>query len=148
MLVSFLFWNLYGRQQQRRSQRAESLKSSLIHLAKNREIDVFLFSECLVPAQEIVAALNQAGVGNYYAPDSRSQRIRFFSRLPGRPWRDAYNDNVHSRMTAQELYVGKAPGLLIVGIHFHDRTSLPTSALHINSISELAGARGVQRMVR
>lgn len=137
-MVKFLFWNLYGRQKRDRLQRSDALTASLTHLVKARQIDVLLFAECPVADQQIVAALNQGQAGTYYAPDSRSQRIRFFSRLPGRPWMDAYNDRVHNRMTAQKLHVGKHPGILIVGIHFPDRISLPTPEGRLSVAEDLA----------
>jgi hypothetical protein len=140
VLVSFLFWNLYGKQDKRRLERAESLKTSLTHIAATRPIDVLLFAECAIPDHEIVEALNAAQVGKYYAPESRSQRIRFYSRLPGNPWRDAYNDGVSHRMTVQKLHIGKAPGILMVGVHFHDRMSLPTSEGRLSVAEDLANS--------
>lgn len=138
MLVSFLFWNLYGRQEKRRLQRIESLKASLTNLVRSRGVDVFIFAECGIPERDVVDSLNAAGMGRYYAPESRSRRMRFFSRLAGNPWKDAYNDSVHQRMTAQHLIVGRPPGILLVGIHFPDRMWLPSSGGRLLVAEELA----------
>jgi hypothetical protein len=81
MIVTFLFWNLYGRNEKTRAVRAAALQTSISRLAVHQRVDVFVFAECGIDPADLVTSLNGAGVGTYYLVASRSTRIRMFSRL-------------------------------------------------------------------
>jgi hypothetical protein len=127
-MYSFLFWNLYGRAKDNDGSRASRLAESLGLLAAAHQLDVLIFAECGIDSVRIEEALNASGAGPYYRVPGRSKRIALYSRLPGRPWRDDFYDPLKDRLAIQELRIGHAPTVLLVGVHFYDRQTIATEA--------------------
>jgi hypothetical protein len=137
-MITFLFWNLYGRQKKKQVARMEALRASVARLTVRHGIDVILLAECEIAEGDIIQTLNAAGVGTYHRPASRSRRIQLFSRLPQEVWTDAFDDPTTNRLTMQWLKVGSPPGILLAGIHFPDRMSVSPGAAQLDVAQDIA----------
>ncbi len=124
-MVAFLFWNLRGNQEENRSRRAETLIASLRRLTAKFALDVLVFAECAIDPESLIAALNEVGMGTFHYPLTGS-RIHFFTRIRKSDCRLVFRDRVRDRMAILRLKVGRPPGILLAGAHFHDRMRIPT----------------------
>jgi hypothetical protein len=137
-MITFLFWNLYGRKKDKRAARMEALRTSIARLTVRHEIDVLLLAECEIAEGDMLLGLNSAGIGAYHRPASRSQRIHLYSRLPSEVWTEAFDDRTTGRLTMQWLKVGSPPGILLAGIHFPDRMSISPGAAQLDVAQDVA----------
>lgn len=133
-MASFLFWNLYGRQEKNRAARKQRLLTGITRLTAARGLDVLMFVECALSPSEIVEALDAAGVGKYHLPPSRSERIRIFTRMPEKSFTDEFNNPTGGRLTIRRVRVGPAPGILLAVLHFQDRASWSRDAQLMESV--------------
>jgi hypothetical protein len=139
MIVTFLFWNLYGRHEASLAGRKKALETSIMHLGRTQQVDVFLFAECPLSAAEVEAALDGAGVGLYRAVPAQNARVRFFSRLPQSAWRESgYRNQLNDRISAQRLRLKGALPILVIGAHLHDRLAVPTDVGRAGRAGEVA----------
>ena len=69
-MISFLFWNMNGRDLAERTRR----------LAVNHDVDVLMLAECATSSAEMLAALNADGT-RYYDAKGQCESIRIFARF-------------------------------------------------------------------
>lgn len=112
--VTFLFWNLRGNHRQTLEARTPRLLTALERFAES--VDVFLFAECTIAPARIVAAIRATNDAFYEVP-AQSRRIAMFSKLAGASWSERYYDAVSDRITVQEVQIGRAPAILVIGAH-------------------------------
>lgn len=139
-MISFLFWNLEGQRKANRPQRAAKLLASVTSLARARHLDILLFAECFSKPNDVLAALNDAGVGNYTFPESRGQKLRVFTRLARTAIKEVYSDLLHDRLTIREIQAEGALPILLAGIHFYDRRTLQKEVDQDLVVTALASA--------
>jgi hypothetical protein len=84
-------------------------------LAASRQIDIFVIAEYAFSDSDLIASLNGAGVGNYYAVQGTNPRIRLFSRLLNSRWKDRFSSQISDRMTAHTLRAGNSYNILLIG---------------------------------
>lgn len=136
-MASFLYWNLLGNQESTRVRRQIRLLAAIQDLVRVKDLDVLIFSECFLTDSDILDALNTSEKSGYRRHGSRSQRIRFFSRLSPQSVGDVYSDpNTEDRLAIQRLQIGKTPDILLVGCHFFDRLRIPTEGGRANKARE------------
>jgi hypothetical protein len=123
-MISFLFWNLYGRQEKGREARINKLQASIGRLARARHLDVLVFAECAIDVEEMKETLNRTGFGPYCYPESRSKKISIFTRFPESSLIDKFNDSASNRITIRHLRMEGHQGILLVGLHFYDKSSM------------------------
>ncbi len=121
-MLSFLFWNLYGRQQQDLAARLANLQGSIARLATAHDLDVLMFVECESAPEGMTAALNSSGRGPYHCPTSTNERIRVFVRASGGALVDSFNSR-SGRLTIRRFTPKGLPELLLAVVHFQDRQS-------------------------
>ncbi len=134
-MASFLFWNLFGRQETNRAVRAARILAGLTRVAAARHLDVLMFAECTLDPVDVTRALNAAGVGTYHLPPSRSERIRIFTRLHEGSFIDAFNNPVGGRLTIRRVQVGPPPGILLAVLHLQDRMSWSRDAQSMEAVN-------------
>lgn len=137
-MPGLFFWNLFGRQQTNQDARADTICRTLTRLARNRSLDVLVFSECGIPDDEISRALNAASNGEFVQPRSRSRRIRIWTRLPAASVADRYNGRVSDRITIREVTFPGALPILLVGVHLLDRMRTSTESGRALTTGEVA----------
>lgn len=125
-MPGFLFWNLHGRSTATHPNRPADLCASLTRLARAYSLDVLVFAECDLDDQSVSNALNQAGVGLYTKPESRSQKIDVWTRLSPDAVIDRYNGSVRDRITIREVRFPATLPILLVGVHLRDRQTVYT----------------------
>lgn len=138
MPLTFLFWNLRGEHAQSWAAREPLLRASIANLAISRQVDTFCFAEYAFNDADLLASLNGAGIGNYYAVASQNTRIRLFCRLPTARWADRFHSQISDRMTAHTLRVGSSKGILVICLHGHDRMSVPEEKDRADLAQDLA----------
>lgn len=102
-MPGFLFWNLHGVSTATHQNRPAELCASFTRLAKRHTLDVLIFAECDMSDGDVAKALNDAGVGPYVKPDSRSQRLHVWTRLPAVDVIDRYRGGESDRVTIREV---------------------------------------------
>ncbi len=139
MQVSFLFWNLFGRQKHNRERRAQALQDAIVEMAAHRQLDVLMFVECGLDESRLLEALNRNGAGIWHTPESYSMRFRFFTRLAAKRWTAVFNDNSdRSRVTIQRLEIGPTPGVLLAVAHLPDKRSMSNPISRFNAAHDVA----------
>lgn len=123
-MPGFLFWNLHGQSSVNQTGRTAELCESLTRLVQRHPIDVLVFSECGIDDATLATALNQAGVGTYSKPESRSRRIQVWTRLAMDAIEDRYNGRVSDRITIREVQFPGTLPILLVGVHLRDRQTV------------------------
>ncbi len=120
-MTSFLFWNLMGRDQESWPARVPTLLGHLSRMAATFDVDVFLFAESGFEPAQIVDALNQAKVGKFRYPASRSARIQLVTRLPRKAIVDQFNDRADGRLTIRRLVTKTGTEVLLAATHFQSQ---------------------------
>lgn len=118
-MISFLFWNLMGNQQNTWLHRAPRLCTSITRLVTSLKVDVLMFAESGFQPMEIVTALSQAGLGVAYQASPTATRIQVFSRVPEINLIPQF-DSVDERLTVRRLRTTKTEFLLAV-VHFQSQ---------------------------
>lgn len=116
MNVTFLFWNLRGNHKKSHAARAPRLLQCIRRFAE-RGVQVFLFAEFTLDAAKVTGVLNDEQFGHFYRVPARSRRVAVFSNLQSANWSEKYYDAISDRITVQELQVGRALGILLIGAH-------------------------------
>lgn len=138
MKVSFLFWNLYGRQNARRAERADALMESIGRIAGARAVDVLIFAECGIEPLKLVDRLTVATGVHYVYPANRSLKAHMFTRFSEASLTEVFTDRVSSRLSVRLLKMDGCSDLLLAGLHFHDRMSVSSSEGQSLIAAELA----------
>lgn len=116
MNVTFLFWNLRGNHKKSLAARAPRLLRSIKRFAE-QGVQVFLFAEFALDAANVTDVLTSEKFGRFYQVPARSRRVAIFSNLASAAWSERYYDAVSDRITVQEMQVGHALGILLIGAH-------------------------------
>jgi exonuclease III len=141
-MPGFLFWNLHGVSSATHQNRPAELCASFTRLVKRHSLDVLIFAECDLTDGDVSKALNDAGVGTYVKPWSRSEKVHVWTRLPEPHVRDCYQGRRADRVTIRSVqFTGSVP-ILLVGAHLQNRQTLYTE------ISRAERAWDVARAVR
>lgn len=145
-MAGILFWNLRVRQEADRVARETAICEVLTRLVRDRSPEVLVFSECVIPEDVLGHALNAAGRGRYVFPQSRSRRIRLWTRLSAASVVDRYNGRVSDRITIRELTFPRFVPVLLVGVHLPDRQRLTTEEGRGLAVTEVAAkVRQIER---
>ena len=119
MTLTVLFWNFNidkGDWLSRRGSMAEKA-AILASLATEHGVDVLAITECRIPEAVLLDALRDADP-RYELPDNPHDRIRFYSRFPGRflePW------HADGRLAVRRLLLDGYQDLLLAAFHYIDR---------------------------
>ena len=71
-MVTFMFWNLNKKR----------LEGMVVNLAKQYEIDVLMFAECVIPPSTLLHQLNEGRNARYfYAPSLGNKSIHLYTRF-------------------------------------------------------------------
>lgn len=137
-MISFLFWNLMGGDQQTWPVRKITLLEHLIGMAARLQVDVFLFAESAFDPAEVVAALNQAKAGSFHHPPSNSRRIQLITRLSRGAVVDQFNDSADGRLTIRRVTTSNRTELLLAATHFQSQLawSKEEQALHTTGLQQ------------
>ncbi len=111
-MLSFLFWNLYGNNP---VDRTDAIRDRLMKLARNFDVDVFIFAESRFVPQTLADQLSTTGKGRYWHSASGSERIQVLTRLGSErvaPQLDASD----GRLTIRRLIVPPHE-LLLAAVH-------------------------------
>lgn len=119
-MISFLFWNLMGRQETNRAVRRDTVQAHLIRMTTIFDIDVFLFAESAFEPTDFIRALNEAKAGAFHSPPSHSRRIQLYTRLPLGSVADQF-DNLDGRLTIRRLAMPSQTEILLAVLHFQSR---------------------------
>ncbi len=119
-MISFLFWNLMGRQETNRTVRRETLRDHLIQMLATSNIDVFLFAESPFEPIDFTAALNAANAGDFHLPASYGSRLQLYTRLPPGAVMDQFN-NCDGRLTIRRLTTPSRTEILLEILHFQSQ---------------------------
>ncbi len=119
-MISFLFWNLMGRQETNRAVRRDTVRDHLIRMAPIFDIDVFLFAESAFEPTAFTAALNGTKIGAFHSPPSHSRRIQLYTRFPPGAVADQF-DNSDGRLTIRRLTTPSGAEILLAVLHFQSR---------------------------
>lgn len=114
--VTFLFWNLRGNHKKSLAARAPHLLTSMQRFAE-RGVHVFLFAEFGLDPATVTEALTSKKFGHFYHVPARSRRVAIFSNIEGAVWSERYYDAISDRITVQEMQIGRALGILLIGAH-------------------------------
>lgn len=120
-MISFLFWNLMGNQEQNRESRMQGIRNHLIRMVARLNLDVLLFAESAFEPSAMVAALNETQAGVYHYPESNSRRVQIYTRLPDRSIVDQFNDSSDGRMTIRRVRTPANTEILLAGLHFQSQ---------------------------
>lgn len=114
MLVSFLFWNLMK----------QPLQNRLARIVAAHEVDVVILAECVVPPNDIVAALKQSTGQDYHfaAPIIGNQKTQVFTRFNKTALAHQLNDYTGS-LTVHRLRLEGITDILLATVHFPSRVN-------------------------
>lgn len=116
-MITFLFWNLRGRQSATWEARWPNLRARLVRMATAFEIDVFIFAEPEGECAGLSRILEvETGLPFGYCENAQSP-IQVHSRLPGQAIRNAF-DSLDGRLTIRRIRAGSVDWLL-AAIHVH-----------------------------
>jgi len=138
MSLTVLFWNVRGAHATTWAGRDPILRNSISRLAASRLLDILIIAEYAFADADLLVSLNAAGVGNYYAVPSSNPRLRLFSRLVNGRWKDRFTSQVNDRMTAHTFRVGNSRSIILIGLHSHDRMSVPNEADRASLAQDIA----------
>lgn len=119
-MISFLFWNLMGRQATNRTARRDTVRNHLVRIATTYPIDVFLFAESAFEPAEFTLALNAAQARAFHFPPSSSRRIQMYTRLAPGSVADQF-DSADDRLTIRRLTTASQTEILVAALHFQSR---------------------------
>lgn len=139
-MPGFLFWNLHGVSSATHQNRPAELCASFTRLVKRHSLDVLIFAECDLTDGDVSKALNDAGVGTYVKPWSRSEKVHVWTRLPSADVEDRYNGKMAERITVREVQFPNTLPLLLVGVHLRDRQTVYTDSGRALGTAEVADA--------
>ncbi|MDR3634831.1 MAG: hypothetical protein P4L84_13585 [Isosphaeraceae bacterium] len=137
-MLSILFWNLDGKPHRNAVQHAENLVESIARLTLAKDVDILVFAECGVDDRRLIERLNATGLGPYDRSPIKSRRVRVFTRLEPSTIAEAFSDPVEDRLAVIQIETGASPAILLAGVHFHDRMSIPTDVGRALATSVLA----------
>ena len=114
MLVSFLFWNLMK----------QPLQNRLARIVAAHEVDVVILAECVVPPDDIAAALKQSTRQYYHfaVPAIGDEKTRIFTRFRQPALTHQFNDYTGS-LTIRRLRLEGIPDVLLATVHFPSRVN-------------------------
>ena len=127
-MISFLFWNL----------NRKPLQTVISKIASQREVDVIILTECYIPSDALLRALNYSDTSEYYYPPGLCQGVRIFTRFPEQYILPKFED---SRTTIRHIKLPGATDILLVAAH------LP-SKLHWRDSSQVAECTVLANMIR
>ncbi|MDR3636768.1 MAG: endonuclease/exonuclease/phosphatase family protein [Isosphaeraceae bacterium] len=110
MRISFLFWNINGRDLGRRVAR----------IAAAHSVDILALAECSMSPDTLVGQLNDQSHGGYCLPKSEGRRIRIVTRQSLSALSDDFNDPIGG-LTIRKMRVRGMPDLLLAATHFPSR---------------------------
>jgi hypothetical protein len=151
-MISFLFWNLMGRQKTNWAARRDTVRDHLIRMAITFDIDVFLFAESAFAPPDFTAALNEAMGADFHSPPSYSRHIQLYTRLTPGSVEDQFN-NSDGRLTIRRLTTPSRAEILLAVFHFQSRRNWAPGAQALQAtvtqreISETEDLLGHRRTV-
>ena len=122
-MLSFLFWNLNGNNPVDRS---EAIGERISRLARNFDIDIFIFVESSFESTDLANFLTNGGAGEYWHSKSECRKVSIFSRLAAHqmlPQHDSDDD----RLTVQRVIVPPHE-ILLAAVHLRSQLHQNESA--------------------
>jgi len=104
-MTVFLFWNL----------QRKPLHKTIANLAHNYDIDILMFVECTIPAQDILITLNTGSLVAYnYVPKIGCDKVELFVKFPPEFINPIYEEN---RLTIRNLKLPASTDILLAITH-------------------------------
>jgi len=110
MRISFLFWNVNGR----------DLRDRVACIARSHGVDILILAEWAFDPRTLIGQLNDLGESTYCLPFSEGRRIRIVTRQPSSALTDDFNDPLGG-LTIRKLRIKQIPDLLLAATHFPSR---------------------------
>ena len=101
-------------------------------LVRAHEIDVLMLAECSIEPSEVIKTLNSDGGVPYVLPESESEKVRIYTRLPSRALVELFDDRTQG-VTLRKLKIGPHPYLLLAAVHLPSKLYLSQDDQTLNS---------------
>lgn len=120
-MISFLFWNLMGRQETNRRVRLEQIRIHLARMVASLDVDVLLFAESAFEPGDFTSTLNHSSAGTYHYPASSNRRIQLYSRLSMGSIVEQFNDPSDGRLMIRRVTTPSSNDILLAVVHFQSQ---------------------------
>lgn len=118
-MITVVFWNLMGAAEENRDERCDRLRGHIAQLAEQHDVDLFVFAEPALAADDVANTLSQLQQGTYSEAVSECNRLQIITRFAPERVINQY-DAVDGRLTIRRVKADTTE-ILLAAMHLHSK---------------------------